>query len=153
MKLRKPSPGLVVALVALIVAMSGSAIAASFITSSQIKDGTIQLKDISAKARKGLRGVRGPAGPVGAINPIVRQGAVVSVPVGQTAFATSECRPGERVTGGGSSISGASGWQVVESFPTPGTSGSTPTGWLVRATNTASGGPNNLVAIAICVGG
>ena len=82
----------------------------------------------------------------------MRQGAVVSVPLGTTGVATSECLPGERVTGGGSSISGASSWQVGESFPTPGTSGSTPTGWLVRATNITSGGANNLVAIAIWVG-
>ena len=59
-----------VALLALVLAMSGSAVAASLITSKQIKDGTIQTKDISKKARAQLakaasRGPAGPAGPAG----------------------------------------------------------------------------------------
>lgn len=64
-KIRKPSPSMVVALLALVLATSGSAVAASLITSSQIKDGTIQLKDINTKARKALKGQRGPQGPQG----------------------------------------------------------------------------------------
>jgi len=62
MKLRKPSLALVVAIVALTVAMSGTAIAASLITSAQIKDGTIQLKDLSKSAVAGLHGARGVRG-------------------------------------------------------------------------------------------
>lgn len=65
-----PSASLVVALLALVVAMSGSAVAASLITSKQIKDGTIQTKDISKTARaqlaaKATAGTPGPQGPVG----------------------------------------------------------------------------------------
>jgi hypothetical protein len=72
MKVRKPSPGLVVAVVALVAATSGSAIAASAITGSQIKDGTIGVKDLSGKALAklhGARGARGPAGNAGAQGP------------------------------------------------------------------------------------
>lgn len=71
MRIRPPSPALVVALLALVAAMGGSAIAASFITSAQIKDGSVQAKDLSAKARAslrgkpGARGLIGPAGPAG----------------------------------------------------------------------------------------
>jgi hypothetical protein len=67
-----PSGSMAVALIALIVAMSGSAVAATLITSKQIKDGTIQTKDLSAKARKSLRsasGSPGPQGPRGAEGP------------------------------------------------------------------------------------
>jgi hypothetical protein len=67
-----PSGSMVVAVIALIMAMSGSAVAASLITSKQIKDGTIQTKDISKKARAQLAakassvpGPQGPAGPAG----------------------------------------------------------------------------------------
>jgi hypothetical protein len=68
-----PSGPLAVAILALVVAMSGSAVAASLITSKQIKDGTIQVKDISKKARgqlatkaaAGTPGPQGPAGPAG----------------------------------------------------------------------------------------
>ena len=69
MKFRKPSVSLGVALVALVVAMSGTAVAASLITSAQIKDGTILVKDLSPKARaylKGQQGPKGDRGPVGA---------------------------------------------------------------------------------------
>jgi hypothetical protein len=58
----RPSGSMVVALLALVFAMSGSAIAASLITSKQIKDGTIQTKDISNQARKALKGNAGPRG-------------------------------------------------------------------------------------------
>jgi hypothetical protein len=63
---RKPSPSMVIALAALVLAASGSAVAASIITSAQIKNGTIQLKDISSNARKALKGQIGPAGATGA---------------------------------------------------------------------------------------
>src|SRR3954447_22938388 len=64
-----PSGSMAVALIALLVAMSGSAVAASLITSKQIKDGTIQTKDISTNARTALKGNSGPAGPQGSAGP------------------------------------------------------------------------------------
>ena len=66
MKLRMPSPALAVALLALVVALSGSAVAASLITGSQIKNGTIQLNDLSKKAIAKLRGKQGARGLTGA---------------------------------------------------------------------------------------
>jgi hypothetical protein len=65
MHLRRPSASLVVATVAVVVAGSGSAVAAGLITSAKIQNGTIQLVDISAKAKKSLKGAQGPAGPAG----------------------------------------------------------------------------------------
>jgi hypothetical protein len=67
-----PSGSMAVALIALVVAMSGSAVAASLITSKQIKDGTIQTKDISKKAMASLKrsaGASGVPGPAGAVGP------------------------------------------------------------------------------------
>ncbi|WP_028061167.1 hypothetical protein [Candidatus Solirubrobacter pratensis] len=68
-------PGNILGVVAVVLAMSGSAVAASKITSAQIKDGTITGKDIKngsvAKAdlgrdaRAGMQGAPGPAGPAG----------------------------------------------------------------------------------------
>jgi hypothetical protein len=173
MKSRRPSAGLIVGIIALIVALSGSAVAASIITSAQIKDGSVRLKDINKNARKALKGQRGPAGATGARGPqgpqgaqgaqgnpgaagangatnvVVRQGTLISVPNTGTGIVTASCNPGERATGGGNSVSGSTGWQVIESFPTPGTAGSTPTGWRVDATNN-TGSANNLVAIVVC---
>jgi hypothetical protein len=65
----RPSGSMVVALAALVLAMTGSAVAGSLITSKQIKDGTIQVKDISKSARKSLKGSRGATGPQGPQGP------------------------------------------------------------------------------------
>src|SRR3954447_5967887 len=65
----RPTGSMVVAVIALVVAMGGSAVAASFITTKQIKDGTIQKKDLSKKAIKSLHGKAGPQGPQGSNGP------------------------------------------------------------------------------------
>ena len=65
MKSRRPSVSLGVAIIALVVAMSGTAFAATVITTKQIKDGTILPRDLSVKARNYLKGQRGPKGATG----------------------------------------------------------------------------------------
>jgi hypothetical protein len=63
MKIRTPSPALVISIIALCVALGGSAYAATVITSKQIRNGTIQNVDIksgtiqSSKLSKGLQNV------------------------------------------------------------------------------------------------
>jgi len=89
--MRLPSPAMVVALIALIVAMSGSAyavtqlprnsvgavqlktsavtsakLANNAVTSAKIKNGTIQVVDLSPRARTELRGATGAQGEPGA---------------------------------------------------------------------------------------
>jgi Collagen triple helix repeat (20 copies) len=76
---RRPSPALVMAIVALFVAFSGTATAALVMTGKQIKDGTITGKDLrnrtlgtnklSKNAVSSLKGQRGPAGPAGPQGP------------------------------------------------------------------------------------
>jgi hypothetical protein len=69
------SPATVIALLALFVALGGTAGAAAvLVTSAQIKNGTIQLADISGKAQRALRGKRGPQGPQGPQGPAGQQG-------------------------------------------------------------------------------
>jgi hypothetical protein len=67
LRVRRPSPALAVASLALFVAAGGTATAAGvMITSSkQIKAGVIDASDLSAKARSQLKGATGPAGPAG----------------------------------------------------------------------------------------
>ena len=65
------------------MATTGSAVAASLITSKQIKDGSIEVKDLSKKAKKALkgkaavgqRGANGAQGPQGAQGAPGAQGA------------------------------------------------------------------------------
>jgi hypothetical protein len=64
--MRKFSPSMIVAMIALFVALSGTAVAQSgLITGLQIKDKSIGFKDISNTAVARLRGRVGPAGPEG----------------------------------------------------------------------------------------
>jgi hypothetical protein len=63
MKLRPPSPAVAISITALVVACTGSAVAATVITSSQIRNGTIQGVDIknatitSSKLSKGTQNI------------------------------------------------------------------------------------------------
>lgn len=61
-----PSPAMVVACVAVVLTMTGSAFAArALITGADIKDGSITRADLSGKTLKSLKGKRGPAGSNG----------------------------------------------------------------------------------------
>jgi hypothetical protein len=63
MKLRPPSPAVAISITALVIACTGSAVAATVITSSQIRNGTIQGVDIknatinSSKLSKGTQNI------------------------------------------------------------------------------------------------
>ncbi|MFL5895145.1 MAG: hypothetical protein ACJ76Z_08520 [Thermoleophilaceae bacterium] len=71
----RPSSSMLVAVLALLIATTGSAVAASLITGKQIKDRTIEVKDISKKAVKSLRGKQGPVGVAGVQGPAGSPGA------------------------------------------------------------------------------
>ena len=74
------TPAMIVAMIALAVALSGTAVAgtAKLITGSQIANGTIKLADLHPGAKaalKGERGAQGPAGSQGAQGSVGPQGA------------------------------------------------------------------------------
>jgi hypothetical protein len=56
---------MIAAVVAAVVAASSSTAATIIVTSKNIKNGTIQTVDISAKAKRALKGNRGPRGFAG----------------------------------------------------------------------------------------
>ena len=62
------TPAMIVAMIALAVALSGTAVAgtAKLITGSQIANGTIKLVDIHSSAKTALKGKTGATGPQGA---------------------------------------------------------------------------------------
>jgi hypothetical protein len=118
---------MVVALIALFVATAGTATAttAFVITGAQIKNGSIGLADLSAKAKRALKGQRGPRGYTGAPGAQGAQGApgaqganganggfdpakvsyVAGTPVdiapGNEATVIANCPAGTKVIGGG----------------------------------------------------
>lgn len=77
LKATLPSPSMVVAVIALIAALGGTAVAASLITSKDIQNGTIKKADLSKrlqaqlkkKGAKGDTGAQGPTGPAGPTGP------------------------------------------------------------------------------------
>jgi hypothetical protein len=77
---RRPSPGIIVACIALVVACTGTATAATLITGAQIKNNSLTTKDVKnkslrAKDFKPADLPRGPAGAQGATGPRGPQGA------------------------------------------------------------------------------
>lgn len=79
--------GVTLGILALFVALNGPALAADssravarkLVTGKQVKDGSLQVKDLSKKARTALRGRTGPQGPQG---PQGVPGPVAGVPAG-----------------------------------------------------------------------
>jgi Collagen triple helix repeat (20 copies) len=117
---------LIAAIVAAVVAAASSTAATIVVTSKNIKNGTIQTVDISAKAKRALRGNRGPRGtqgPVGAqgapgaagpagpqgppgVQSILQMPNSVSVAPGANGTVTAVCPAGQRAVSGGFSFGG-----------------------------------------------
>jgi hypothetical protein len=86
----RPSPGTVIACIAVVVACTGTATAASLITGAQIKNNSVTTKDVKNKSLRagdfkpsdlqrirglpGVAGAAGPQGPQGAQGPAGKQG-------------------------------------------------------------------------------
>jgi len=75
MRIRRPSPAMCVALIALFVALGGTGYAAfslprDSVGTAQLKNGAVTKKKISARTRRALRGQRGPQGPAGPVGPV-----------------------------------------------------------------------------------
>ncbi len=169
-RVRRPSAALVVACGALLVALSGTSVASvtqalppnsvgeinlrdSAVTSPKVADGTLQIVDISARARAALTGSVGPAGPPGpqgakgdpgppgiaGLETIQVQSATNSINVKEV---RAKCRGGRRVLGGGartsfSLLSGAPGVALLTSSPERKVQGGrNRDGWLARAHET-----------------
>jgi hypothetical protein len=115
---RRPSPALVIAVAALVVALGGTAVAAGhfIITkSSQVKPHALVTKNLSAGAVRSLRGQTGPPGQQGAQGATGPAGIVSVTTVDgpeapmcasgggscQVALSTATCPGGSRVVGGG----------------------------------------------------
>jgi hypothetical protein len=162
--LRKPSPAMIVACLALFIALTGTGVAAShyIITSTkQIKPSVLaQLK--GARGPQGPPGARGPQGPAGAPGAAGTNGlthVVVRTVYGPTddssSTARAVCNTGEVATGGGvagiSADSSNQGWPVViYSAAYPQTAGSTPTGWEGSVDNADTSGQVQAEAFVIC---
>jgi hypothetical protein len=132
---------IVVALAVALVTASSST-AAFVVTSKNIRNGTIQLVDISPKAKKALRGQRGPRGTVDEITQVA---SPVTVPPGTSTSAQATCPAGQQPISGGFSSSGAIAISVSAADVDR-------RAWFVAAAN-PSATPQGLTAIAYCAKG
>ena len=119
-----------IAILGLFAALTGSAVAIKQITSSEIKNRTIKLKDISAKARSALEGTAGEQGPQGERGPQGPQGLEgpqgAEGPPGPSGLSGGSIPSGTTVTGawGGRYLNALAGNQTSSyllpySFPLP----------------------------------
>jgi hypothetical protein len=124
-------PATLIALVALVVAMAGTAVAADLIDGHDVENGSLTGKDVKNKSLKpadfsgsvagpaGPRGAMGPLGPAGPAGPTGPAGAA-NITYSQKQASTAmdntspkelsvSCDPGSKVTGGGFVVATASG--------------------------------------------
>jgi hypothetical protein len=168
----RPSPAMVVAVLALFIAMAGTSYAAiklpansvgskqiktNAVVSSKIKDGSLTRKDFAASqlpaGAQGLQGLPGAAGAPGAQGaqgpegqPAVTFIDVVSSVAG-TGAQTATCPAGEIATGGGGDSSDG---LVATSRPVINGAG-LPIAWTATA-KLGTGTAANVTAWAVCVG-
>jgi hypothetical protein len=169
---RRPSPPMVVAFVALLVALAGTSYAAIQLPANSV--GTKQLKKNAVTGKKvknrslkaadfatgslpaGPRGPQGAQGPAGPQGPKGDKGDPAPTPV-ITIRSNEEpasgddavfCEDNEVALGGGGSPDPESTGFLTDSAP-DGFDGDIPTGWLASATD-AEGNPVDVTAWVIC---
>ena len=165
LRLTRPQPALVVALLALFVALGGTSYAALTVTGANVRNGSLTGTDIKngslrgADVRNGslsagdlsldtIASLRGATGATGATGAPGTFGAVTVRTVVYTAGApaTASCLTGEVATGGGVASNSPSSFVRV-SAPSPLIG--TPVGWQGQTLNTANASIPGVV-YAIC---
>lgn len=118
---RRPSPALVVSLVALFIALGGTSYAAlsipkNSVGSPQVINGSLGTTDLSKKARKALKGNRGAAGKRGLTGAAGPVGAAGAAGAAGPAGATGPQGP----TGATGPATGPAGGALNGNYPNPG---------------------------------
>jgi len=161
---KRPSPALIISLLALFVALGGTSYAAMkvngkdisnrSIAGSKIKKNVLTTKEVKDKSLlkadfkpgqipAGAAGPPGPAGTPGATSVVMRKGSVINILAGNFQTGTANCLPGEKATGGGVfNQSQVFSMAITSSYPIPnGTdtattlTGVAATGWKVWVAN------------------
>jgi hypothetical protein len=142
---KAPSPALIVATIALIVALAGTSYAAGFIGTAQLKDKAVTNSKLAPNA-VGLAKIKDGAVSQSKLA-VTTQTASVGVPNNTKGTVTAGCPSGTVVLDGGGGFPGvATPYALVESSNASGT-----TGWTVEGWNINTGTTRTLVARAVCI--
>ena len=156
--------GVVISVVALMVALGGTGYAAmkvprgsvghaqlrpGAVQSDVVKDGSLLARDFNPKDLP-----KGPKGDPGATNVIIRDVAGATAPPGQIGTAVAACQGAERAVGGGGSFAGEPNVndRLVDTRPltAEGASGGPPARWQSRIVNGDPGTPRTPTAYVVC---
>jgi hypothetical protein len=162
---KRLTPGVVLGTLALMLAMTGSAVGARLITGKQIKNSSITGKDVknksltksdfrgSVRGPRGLTGAQGPPGATGAPGPsavsnLTDTFGTITVAAGDVDGGTLPCDDGQKVVSGGFEYTAPDGkGRIVASEASE-----TLDGWVVVLDNSESTEPATLGADALCAG-
>ena len=147
----RPSPGTVIAIIALIVALGGTAYAAKKIGSKQLANGAVTLKKIKNGAVGGSK-----------LGNVIVRNATVNIADGGVGSAIATCSGTEKMLGGGARFVhslGATDLQLISSGPQKTATddaapdqGSALTAWRGSGVNQAGGtGAFPLTVFAVCL--
>jgi hypothetical protein len=177
MNRRRPSPALVISIVALFVALGGTGYAAlklpknsvgskqikkNAVSGKKVKDGALGLADFSATAKAGLKGAPGTPGKPGASGAthFMSHVRTATVPKDQRRTTTAPCDDDEVATGGGADWLPADAapqdLYLVSSLPSSSTDGDpvlegqTPRGWTATGLNFSYNGDATLIVYVVC---
>lgn len=137
--------------------VGGTQIKTAAVTSSEVKDRSLGVRDLALAARTSLRGERGPQGPKGDTGPpgsggpgsgitvFYRTNSDGRVNFGEVTSATAVCGPNEKVLGGGVRVDTGTDLAVRESYPNLNN-----TAWTGRVGNDDASGVGAYTVTAVC---
>ena len=152
-RLKMPSPAIIVAVVALVAALAGTAVAGPGAVSSKLTKAKVKL--VSQKqARKILR-QEAPNLEVGSATALTNleyvRSSSTTVQPGQNGSAVANCPQNKYVTGGGGAGADVTSLETLASHPSNGTPGQLGYGaWEYRVHNSSTTAPHTIHAYAIC---
>jgi hypothetical protein len=167
----RPSPALVISLIALFVSISGVAWAAATIGTSDIKNSAVTAKKLHKNAvttnkiknnavngakvaDNAVNGAKVADGSLGSadLGPVVTRTASITVPAGSARIVSKSCDPGELALSAGANWNGAATVGPVLQAATylTGTGGTDPTGGSAVGRN-EGGGPRTLTVSVNCL--
>lgn len=162
---KRLTPGVVLGTLALVIAMTGSAVGASLITGKQIKNSSITGKDVknksltksdfkgSVRGPRGLTGAQGPPGATGAPGPsavsnLTDTFGTLTIAAGDVDGGTLPCDDGQKIVSGGFEYTAPDGkGRIVASEASE-----TLDGWVVVLDNSESTEAATVGADALCAG-